>query len=152
MLEIYIGGIFMNNNLEICILSCLLIQPDLMKNIRVEDKHFKKHKGMWKFMTSFYKKFGNFDINLMHSVCKDKWHIINYIELLVCQDGLPCYFEKYQDRLIEQYEESQKDDYIIDKIYELNMDLINRNIKVSEYKQKVNEIYVIADKVYDKVS
>ena len=139
----------MNNDLEVSIMSCLLLEPDLMKKIRVEDKHFKKHLGMWKFMKSFYNKFGGFDINLMHSVCKDKWHIINYIELLACQDGFPCYFEEYQDRLIEKYNESEKDDYIIDKIYDLNMDLINRNIKVSEYKQKINEIYDKADKIYN---
>lgn len=142
----------MNNDLEICIMSCLLIQPDLMEKIRFEDKHIQKHQGMWKFMKSFYKKFGSFDINLMHSVCKDKWHVINYIELLACQDGMPCYFEQYQDRLIEKYEESKKDDYIIDKIYDLNMDLIARNVKVSEYKQKINEIYDKADKIYNNTN
>lgn len=139
----------MNSNLEICIMSCLLLEPDLMKKIRVEDKHFKKHLGMWKFMKSFYNKFGNFDVNLMYSVCKDKWHIVNYIELLLLEDGLPIHFEQYQDRLIEQYEESKKDDYIIDKIYDLNMDLIARNVKVGDYKQKINEIYDKADKIYN---
>lgn len=138
----------MNDNLEICILSCLLIQPELMEKVRFEDKHIQKHQGMWKFMKSFYKKFRNFDINLMHTVCKDKWHIINYLELLVLQDGLPCFFEQYQDRLIEKYEESKKDDYIIDQLYNLNMDLISRNIKVNEYKYKVNEIFEKAGKIF----
>ena len=136
------------DDLEICILSCLLIKPDLMKNIKFEDKHIRKHKGMWKFMKAFYSKFGNFDINLMHSVCKDKWHIINYIELLACEDGLPCYFEDYQNRLIEKYNETQKDDYIIDKIYDLNMDLICRRIKTNDYKYKIDEIFEKANKIY----
>lgn len=137
------------DDLEICILSCLLIKPDLMKNIKFEDKHIRKHKGMWKFMKAFYNKFGNFDINLMHSVCKDKWHIINYIELLACEDGLPCYFEDYQNRLIEEYNETQKDDYIIDKIYDLNMDLICRRIKTNDYKYKIDEIFEKANKIYE---
>jgi hypothetical protein len=137
------------DDLEICILSCLLIKPDLMKNIKFEDKHIRKHKGMWKFMKAFYSKFGNFDINLMHSVCKDKWHIINYIELLACEDGLPCYFEDYQNRLIEKYNETQKDDYIIDKIYDLNMDLICRRIKTNDYKYKIDEIFEKANKIYE---
>jgi hypothetical protein len=85
----------------------------------------------------------------MHSVCKDKWHIINYIELLACEDGLPCYFEDYQNRLIEKYNETQKDDYIIDKIYDLNMDLICRRIKTNDYKYKIDEIFEKANKIYE---
>ena len=65
------------DDLEFSILSCLLIKPELMENVILEDKHFKRTQRMWQFMKSFYKKFKTFDINLMYSICKDKWQIVD---------------------------------------------------------------------------
>ena len=42
------------NDLELSILSCLLQRPELMKNVILEDKHFKKHLNIWIFMKSVY--------------------------------------------------------------------------------------------------
>ena len=38
------------NDLEKSILSCLLIKPELMEQLILEDKHFIKNQRMWQFM------------------------------------------------------------------------------------------------------
>ena len=59
------------NDLEMSILSCLLLKPELlMESLIIEDKHFIKHKKLWVFMKEFYNKFHNFDITLMCSINK----------------------------------------------------------------------------------
>ena len=60
------------NDLEISLLSCILIKPELMEEVVLDDKYFVKTKRIWLFMKSFYKKFGTFDLTLMCSVVKEK--------------------------------------------------------------------------------
>ena len=140
----------MNNyyNLEKSILSCLLQKPELMNQLILEDKHFIRTQRMWRFMKAFYKMFGTFDINLMYSVCKDKWQIVEYMEMLLELDPFIYNFDKYQKQLLELYEESKKDKYIIEKVYELANSLLVRNISTSDFKNKVNEIYLQADEIF----
>ena len=88
------------DDLEYSVLSCLLIKPELMKELRLEDKHFIKTQRMWQFMKSFYKKFETFDINLMYSICKDKYQIIDNIALLLEFEPAPSLFNEYQKQLI----------------------------------------------------
>ena len=92
------------DDLEFAILSCLLIKPELMEKVILEDKHFKRTQRMWQFMKAFYKKFKTFDINLMYSICKDKWQIVEYISLLLELEPTVSAFDKYQKQLIELYE------------------------------------------------
>ena len=89
------------DDLEFSILSCLLIKPELMEKVILEDKHFKRTQRMWQFMKSFYKKFKTFDINLMYSICKDKWQIVEYMSLLLEFEPTASSFDKYQKQLIE---------------------------------------------------
>ncbi|MBR1653658.1 MAG: hypothetical protein IJ690_02010 [Clostridia bacterium] len=138
----------MHEDLELSIMSCLLCKPKLMENIIVEEKHFKKHKGLWKFMNAFYDKFKTFDISLMYSVCKDKYHIVNYIELLIDYEPAPSNFMKYQERLIEIYEESEKEVWIINKIYDLSNLLMIRKINLKEFEEKLKNIYEKAEKIF----
>ena len=70
------------NDLEMSILSCLLIKPKLMEELILEDKHFVKYKSLWVFMKEFYNKFHNFDITLMCSVNKNKYETIDYMIML----------------------------------------------------------------------
>lgn len=128
------------SDLELNIMSCLLLKPELMNQLIVEDKHFIKHQRLWQFMKSFYKKFGTFDIQLMYSICKDKWHIVNYLQWLAEIDVYVCNFEKYQKQLIEQQEEDEQDKIKIDLIYKLANDLWVRNITLEEFKNKIIEI------------
>ena len=138
------------SDLEKSILSCLLQKPELMDKVILEDKHFVRTQRMWQFMKAFYKMFGTFDINLMYSVCKDKWQIVNYIIMLLDYEVVTCNFDKYQKQLLELYEENKKDKYIIEKVYELANSLLVRNISTSDFRNKVDEIYLQADKIFEK--
>jgi hypothetical protein len=116
----------------------------------LEDKHFRKTQRMWQFMKSFYKKFKTFDINLMYSVCKDKWQIVEYISLLLEFEPTASAFDKYQKQLIELYEEQEKDKWIIEKVYGLANELLVRNISTGDFKKEVEKIYYNADEIFRK--
>jgi len=135
-------------DLEISILSCLLQRPELMKDSILEDKYFIKHKKIWLFMKAFYNKFENFDINLMVSISKNKYKLCEYISWLVDQEPAPSLFKQYEKQLIDLYNESKKEKWIIEKVYELSNDLYVRNIKVDEYIDKIKDIYNKADKIF----
>lgn len=136
-------------DLEICIMSCLLLKPELMKEVNFQDKHITKHKRLWEFMKSFYKKFGNFDIQLMYSVCDNKLNFENYIlkvsEIEINQNN----FYEYQKRLIAEYEETKKEVFIIQQIYHFANELYVRSINSKQFKEKIEEIYKIADKSFN---
>ena len=138
------------DDLEFSILSCLLIKPELMEKVILEDKYFRKTQRMWQFMKSFYKKFKTFDINLMYSVCKDKWQIVEYISLLLEFEPTASAFDKYQKQLIELYEEQEKDKWIIEKIYGLANELLVRNISTGDFKKEVEKIYYQSDEIFRK--
>lgn len=136
------------NDLEKSVLSCLLIKPELMEQLILEDKHFVKTQRMWQFMKAFYNKFKTFDIQLMYSVCKDKWQIINYIIMLLDVEITTHNFDKYQRQLIELYGESKKEKWIVDKIYELANNLYVRNIELKDFDHNLKKIYEDADKIF----
>ena len=136
------------NDLEMSVLSCLILKPELMEQIKFEDKHIIKHNRLWQFMKAFYKKFGNFDPALMFDMCSNNWKLVMYIERLADLELSANHFEEYQQRLIESYEELQKDKWVINKVYNLANDLYVRNIKVSEFQDKVKKIYEDADRLY----
>lgn len=143
----------MNNvgDLELNVLGCLLIKPELMNELIVEDKHFIKHQRTWQFIKACYKKFGALDISLMYSVCSNKYHLVEYLEQVMNANFDFWNFEKYQKRLIEQYEESKKDKWIKDKIYILANDLYVGNIKVKDFQNKISEIYDNAEQIFNKM-
>lgn len=134
-------------NLEMNIMSCLLIKPELMQKLILEDKHFVKHQRLWQFMKAFYKKFNTFDVQLMYSVCKDKWHIINYIILLLDVETTTHNFDLYQKQLLELYEERKKDKFIIENVYKLANELYVRNISVENFKTQIEKIYENAKQI-----
>ena len=127
-------------DLELNVLSCLLIKPELMEKLRLEDKHFIKQQRLWQFMKSFYSKFKTFDSALMISVCQDKFQIIEYVMWLLELNPTPSNFEKYQERLIEMYEEEQQDKIKIQKIYNLSNELYVRKINLDDFKNELKRI------------
>ena len=137
-------------DLEISILSCLLRKPELMENTVLEDKYFIKHKKIWLFMKAFYNKFKNFDITLMMSISKNKYRMSEYICWLVEQEPALSLFKQYEKQLIDLYNESKKDKWIIEKVYELSNDLYVRNITTKDFKNKVVAIYKNADKIFEE--
>lgn len=136
------------NDLEMTILSCLILKPEFMEKRKFEDKHIVKHKRLWEFMKAFYKKFGNFDPALMFDMCSNNWKLVMYIERLADLELFPSHFEEYQNRLIEAFEESEKEKWIIEKVYELANDLYCRNIEIDDFRHKIDKIYDDADKIY----
>lgn len=139
----------MNKELEKSILSCLLLKPELMEQLILEDKHFIKNQRMWQFMKAFYNKFKTFDIQLMVSICKDKWQIINYIMLLLDIEVTTHNFDKYQKQLIELYEESKKEKWIIDEIYSLATNLYVRKVELKDFDYKLKKIYEDANEIFN---
>ena len=135
-------------DLEINILSCLLQKPDLMQKLILEDKHFVKNQRLWKFMKAFYKKFNTFDIPLMYSVCKDKFKLVMYVEWLVDVIPAPSLFEKYQQQLIELYEQTKKEKYIKEKLFELANDLYVGNIELKNYVENINYVFKNAKEIF----
>lgn len=127
--------------LEMSIISCVLIKPDLMERIRFKDEYIKHYRNTWQFMKAFYKKFGNFDMQLMYSIIKNPV-IIETLTAKFCNlDFSLGNFELYQDRLIEEYAETPKNLYIINTSYKLANDLLTRNISVTDFKEKIDELY-----------
>lgn len=136
------------NNLEISILSCILQRPSLMENTILEDKYFIKHKKLWLFMKAFYKKFKTFDITLMCSVCKNEYKLMDYIIWLLDVEPAPSVFKYYEQQLIDLYNESKKERWIIDKVYSLASELYIKNITISEFNNKLGEIYKDSEKIF----
>jgi len=132
----------MNNvgDLELNVMSCLLIKPELMNEVILEDKHFGKYQRLWTFMKSFYKKFNTFDVQLMYSVCKDKWHIVNYMAWLSELEPTAYNFQLYQKQIIEQYEQKEKEKVMKELIFKYANDLFVGNLKLEDFFQKTEEI------------
>lgn len=138
-------------DLELSILSCLILDADLSKKLRVNEIHFKKHRRMFLFMKSFYERFGTYDIQLMYSVCKDKWHIINYLEMLMDVEITTKNFELYQDRLIEQYYTNEKDKWIAEKVFQKASDLFVGKISSLMFKNEIEKIYKDAEEIHNNI-
>lgn len=138
-------------DLELSILSCLILDPKLTLKLRVKEEHFKKHRRMFLFMKSFYERFGTYDIQLMYSVCKDKWHIINYLEMLMNVEITTKNFELYQERLIEQYYTKEKDKWIADKVFKTANDLYVGTISSLTFKVEIEKIYQEADEIFNNI-
>lgn len=139
------------DDIELNILCCLICNPKLMEKIRIEDKHFRRHKRMWAFMKAFYNKFHTFDTHLMVSVASDKRQVVEYTSLVLYADPIPSHFDLYQDRLIEIYEENEKDKWIIKKVYDLANDLLVRHITVQDFKEGFDKICSDAGKIFKEV-
>ena len=130
------------HDLEVIILSCLLLQPKNMENLIVEDKHFIKNKALFKFFKTFYKTYGNLDINIMMSVCPNKFKFFPKLNEIITDERriMVWYFETYQQTLIKLFNEEEENRNKIMKVYDLTNELICRLISVEEYKTKVNEL------------
>jgi hypothetical protein len=136
-------------DLELNILYCLLVKPKLMEQIKLQDKHFIKCQRMWQFMKAFYNKYKTFDMHLMATVASDKRQVIEYTSLLIldgeCDENN---FELYEQRLIEMYEETQKETWAIKKIYEIANELLVRDINIRTFNEKLKKIYEDANKIW----
>lgn len=136
------------NDLEVSILSILLQKPELMDKLIIDDKYFIKQKKMWLFMKDFYRIFGNFDLNLMFSVCKNKYHLMSYIEQLILSEPCVSLFEEYQKQLIKEYDELKKDKWIREKVYELANDYYMMDLSLEEFKKEIIKTEQKAEEIF----
>ena len=136
------------NDLELSILGCFIQKPDLLDKTKLEDKHFIKHAKIFIFFKAVYKKFRTLDFNIMYSISKNKFRIVEYMVWISEYYGFPSLYELYEQQLIDLYEETKKNKYIIEKVYELANDLYVRNLEVSEFRNKIEEVYKNADEIF----
>lgn len=130
------------DDIELTIFSCLLNKPKLMEKTKLEDKHFAKHKEIWIFMKSFYRRFKCFDLNLMYTISSNKQNLIGFITQLLDIEPVPANFELYEQQLIDQYEQKQQERIKINTIYNLANDLINGNIKLEKFYEKIDALKI----------
>lgn len=128
------------DDLEMSVLSCLFHKPELMKDLKLEDKHFKKTKKLWLFMKSFYNRFHNFDLNLMYSVVGDRQHMMDMATYLLDIEPVPSYFYQYQEELIRIYNQKEDEKKKINIIYGMSNDLITGLLTLDEYYEKVKRM------------
>lgn len=138
-------------DLELNILCCLLLEPSLMDSLIIEDKHFVKYQRIWQFMKSFYDKYKTFNTVLMYNICSEKWQLLKYIEMILDTKEIDSHtscFDLYQKRLIELYEESKKEKWIKQQIFEVANDLYVGNLELCDFQSKIDEIKENAKKLF----
>ena len=140
---IYKGVIFIKEyyGIELSILSCLILKPELMSELILEDKHFIKYQRIWQYMKSFYNKYKTFDLQIMFAVCKNKYELMDYIEKLVINEVDVDNFNLYQNELLKSFEENKKERWIKNKVFVLANELINQNIDLKEFDLKYKKLY-----------
>lgn len=129
-------------DLELNILSCLLQRSELMDQLQLEDKHFKKFYRFWKFMRIYYSKYKNFDLVMMTALAKNKFQIIEFLKEAVEVEPAPSRFQEYQRQLIDLYNQGENETEQIEKIFDLANRLLVRDISLEEFKNKIEKIEV----------
>ena len=127
--------------LELLILSCMMIKPKLLETTKLEAKHFKHSSKIFILFNSFYKKFGTLDCELMCKMVDNKYKYIDYIKVLSELEPTASNFEKYESLLLELYHEQINERILRSKIFSLANDLYVGNITSKEFKDKIDNIY-----------
>lgn len=128
------------DDLELATLACLFLHPEKMETTILEDKHFKNRGAVWIYMKTFYQKFKTFDLSLMTSFAKNKNKVLDVIMVLMDYEPVPSNFKLYEKRLIEMYEQEEKEKRLIDIYYQLATDLFLGNISLHDYKEKLKRM------------
>lgn len=121
------------NEIELQILACLVIQPELFKKINFDEKFF-THKKTLLFFKNLFKKYEYLDSNLIISESGKYKNGIDIILKLVEQEASPNHIFGYYKKL--------KEDFYKNKINEFNLMLNNSEI---DYKQFCEQILLIAN-------
>ena len=141
--------------IEFYIISCVVIWPDLMPQVIIDNKYFRKYPKLWHFMKAFYEKYKTFDTRLMRYTCTDRYKMSSYIEMIA--EAGPIHkpseyeFELYQKQLIDEYDKNEKEKWIINKIFEATNKLYVRGITLEDYKKQVEQIELDANKIFKEV-
>jgi replicative DNA helicase len=122
--------------IERAILNCLIIEPDLFKNIKVSEKYFKKHRRFYIFIKEYYETFGKFDISLLKTTCKNPGEALDYITEIIDTTSIVANFDLYQERMFKMYDNFEK----IEDIHQLEHKLYTRAITLDEFKNEIQSI------------
>ena len=135
--------------MEESILACILIDPTLIEKLRVDERHFKKFDYILTFFKSFYEKYNNLDISIMFTIVKNssEMTLMDAITYLLDIFVLPSHFEEYQDRLIDIYKKSKKEEWLRKKIYEKATKLYVGKITVKQFNNEIKRLYEQAEKI-----
>lgn len=133
--------------LELLILSCIWIKPQLLDTTKLEEKHFINSKKIFVFMKSFYKKFGFFDTELMCRKVDDKYKFRDYFNVIAQFEPTGANYKKYESLLLELYNESKEEKYLREKTYSLATDLYMKNITSKEFKEQIDNLYTHAKEI-----
>lgn len=136
------------NNLELAVLSCLVQRADLMKDTKLETKHFKKHYKIWNFLKAFYDKFGNFDLTLMMAVSKNKYRMIEYIMWLLDKEPAPSLFKMYEEQLLNAYETNEREAWLREKVYELANSYFVSAVDTKQFKSELEKIFKNSEEIF----
>lgn len=127
-------------DLELAIISCFLKKPELIEKTILTEDNFKNHVRLFKFLKTFYKKFGCFDIVLMVQASKDKYKMVELYTNLIDYDVFTFNFEKYQAELLELQKQDEEEQKIINNIYDLANDLYIGLISLEQFKEELKMI------------
>jgi len=122
--------------IEKAVLDAMICKPELIKNTKLEDKHFKNHRRLWLFIKECYKRFGMIDVPTMARICPNESEMIDYIADIMDTGSSYVRFSTYEDFLIELYEDFEE----IEQIYSLAKKLYIRDIKLEEFKKEIKEL------------
>lgn len=122
--------------IERAILNCLIIKPDLFKNIKVSEKHFKKHRRFYIFIKEYYDTFGKFDISILKSTCKNPSEALDYIAEIIDTTSIVANFDLYQERMLKMYDNFET----IEDIHKLEHKLYTREITLDQFKDEIKSI------------
>lgn len=136
-------------DLEDSILASLLVCPEYMESLIVEERHFKKFGYILTFFKEFYSQYKNLDLNLMWSVVKgdSQEKLLEAIEYLVGVFAMPTHCLDYQKRLLKIYAKDKKEDWLRKKIYLKATSLYLGNSTLEEFNNEVNRLYKKAEEI-----
>lgn len=132
---------------ELSLLSCFWLNPKLLEETKLEEKHFIHYKRLFVLFQSFYKKFGSLNIESVCNVVKDKYKLMRYVKDVIEKEPLPNRFEMYQSLLIELYNESKEEKYLREKSFELANDFYLKNINSKQFKEQLDNLYIHAKEI-----
>ena len=122
--------------IERAILESIIVDSNLMKELKLEDKHFKNHKRLWLFVKECYKRNGFIDVPSMARICPNAADMIDYVADIISTGTKTARFEEYQQFIIDLYDDFE----VIEKIYALSKKLYIRDIKLDDFKKEIKEL------------
>ena len=144
--------------LELRILSCFWLKPELLETTKLENKHFKNNEKIFVLFKSFYEKFDNLNIETVCSLVNDRYKFMSYMKIF--KDGILLYeiisqleptgsqYDKYESLLLELYNESEREKWLREKTFELANELYLKNITCEQFKEQFGALYIKSKEIY----